>query len=274
MEAGRRTISWPIETADLEAVAVLRPSVRSRREVLSAASDASFREPALAFTSHRSAIPPGGVNVAVVAVAKKPTSLDSDAAAVTVGAATTVPAGFAWLAESNDDVSTPPYARTAPAAVDAVENVHEYTAATGSPGPTVCQYVDFWSAVLPDPATCLAPISAQSEGGVTVAMPRRSIEAMSTSPGTAPTGRFRASVDAPLLPFVCAVEEERNAIFVGVTAFELRRLVAGADRVDGSHPEGVGGAVGEPGDGRRQRRCRRWSMSARRRRCTASPCSR
>ena len=59
------------------------------------------------------------------------------------------------------------------------------------------------------------------------------------TPVAALAGALRVGAEGALLA------NRRDRVRVG-------RLVAGADRVDGRHPEGVGGAVGKPADGRRQ----------------------
>ena len=73
--ASRRSTNWPIEAAALVAVAVRGPVAPAAVRRKSAASEATLIEPEAA-TSARSAIPLGGVNVALVAVPKKPMSID------------------------------------------------------------------------------------------------------------------------------------------------------------------------------------------------------
>ena len=83
-----------MEAAAREAVAVRIPVEPAAVRRRSAASEATLIAPDAA-TSPRSAIPVGGVNVALVAAPKKPMSIIPAAEASTAGAATATPLALA-----------------------------------------------------------------------------------------------------------------------------------------------------------------------------------
>lgn len=93
--AGRRAMSWPMLTPDLDAVATFVPVAPATAWTASSAAAATALVP-VARTSNRSVIPVSWVNVASLPVPNKPTTVASATVVVIDGAVTLADDAFAW----------------------------------------------------------------------------------------------------------------------------------------------------------------------------------